>query len=364
MIVSILTDPTCHQLHLKIILMEKLILVFMLFSLKCFAAPNVVLLTSVHTPKMLFHSDDYKIEDTLDRIFKKAFKDTDYNIVIKNRINAEELYQIILDPTNIAIFWVSHASAGDLFQNTNSSTKHDPAIVNIFDQDIRLLFQHINPKLRYFSLIGCEGNHLLKLYKAQNLLPKNLVTFAFDTKTNTINGLKKSIIQAQGLLGDLKKKRDIKNKKRAVYKEVPEFETTNEDLIKKFENSNCMMTTTGIQVTITRKLNQDAPAVELVNDKNQLIAFFPRSSSGLQTKTVILNKASLDSSYLRFRNLTLQTVAKKEYLGVLSFSSSENLNWTVIKDIDGIIAGTYENIYLSENNKNYTLTNHEINNCY
>ena len=94
--------------------MKKVYLLFPLFLLSFMASasqkPRVVLLSSLKTPKIWYHSKDWKIEKPLKNIFHQAFDETDYEVIIKERVEPGELREELLNPLNMAVFWISHAA--------------------------------------------------------------------------------------------------------------------------------------------------------------------------------------------------------------------------------------------------------------
>ena len=167
--------------------------------------PRVVLLSSLETPRIWYHSSSWKIEKPLRNIFKRAFSKTEYDIVIKERVTPKQLREELLNPLNIALFWVSH-SAGSTSSRTGINKKG--IILDYYSHNVASLFKEVHPNLRYLALVGCDAKSLLESYESEGLYrdSKKLKLFSFDKKVDARRGLRKAIRDSERSLGRLKKK--------------------------------------------------------------------------------------------------------------------------------------------------------------
>src|SRR5947208_90359 len=74
----------------------------------------IILLTSVPIPKggPKFLDRGYaKTIAALEEIFRKKFKNTNYDLITKNNAEMIDVYQAVQNPHAIAVIWVSHTGA-------------------------------------------------------------------------------------------------------------------------------------------------------------------------------------------------------------------------------------------------------------
>lgn len=310
--------------------------------------PNVVLLTSFDTPEVWYRSKDYSVNPKLESIFNKAFESTNYNVVVKHYVDEIQLIQELKNPDNMAIFFVSHmAGTGE----SDSVVEGTPSIVIDSKKDVKNLFQEFSPNLKFLALIGCNGADLVEAFKRKKIFKEELFNVvSFNKKVQPHTALKEALLQSENILGELKEvtKRKLNGKRPVQYK-VPILKNES-DKIGRFQNEyKCEKEFKGVDILITRTLDQDAPAAELIDSNEELIAFFPRGKKGeVQEVSAIIKDHQLTSERLKrikIRKLSLLNLTQKSYLGSLSFYES-TLDWKLRRKRSGDIAGTFENTYL------------------
>ncbi|EQC46905.1 hypothetical protein [Bacteriovorax sp. Seq25_V] len=312
------------------------ILLFFLLSLNVFAA-RVVLLSSVETPKIWYHSKDWKIEDSLEKIFHKSFKKSGYEIIIKEKVDQQTLWEELHNPDNIALFWVSHAKAESQLAN---GITNDAAVVDYFGNDVKDLFRSVHPNMRYLGLIGCNAKSLLQTFKENgdyNSNP-NLITHSFDKKIDARKGLRQSIKNSAKSLGIYKKNR----KKDGFIYSTP-------SILSLFsENRMCEQETSVYEVKITRTSDVDVESVAVkVNSK--VLAILPAmSANDIQDVKVFIPSSIVSTKH----DLKITIDSNKYYsatrldLGQFDFQAVNFIgNWKLFAKKDGTPIGITKNLY-------------------
>jgi len=314
-----------------------LLLATFIISSMTWAAPNVVLLSSLDTPKIWYHSKKWKIEKTLNKIFYKRFKNSGLNIVIKEKVDQETLRKELLNPNNIAVFWVSHAKDS---QQISSGVSSDAAIVDYYGVDVKNHFKNIHPNMRYVGLVGCNAANLLKEYREQGHYNSNkdLYIHSFDKKVDARIGLRKSIRKSAKKIGKLKKRLLATPRVIGFSSVFNEFNS----------NRACLETQKGFKVAVTRELTEDAPAAA-VKINNKILHVFASAQAGDIQNAEIYVQPNLDNINRNSFKVTIDTNLfsgmKKLYLGDFDFSSSWNGKWKIFAKRDGTPLGVTKNLY-------------------
>jgi hypothetical protein len=301
------------------------------------ARPNVVLLSSLETPKIWYHSKKWKIEKTLNKIFYKRFKKSGLNIIIKEKVDQETLRKELLNPKNIAVFWVSHAKDN---QDITSGVSSDAAIVDYYGVDVKDHFKNIHPNMRYVGLVGCNAKNLLQEYRDEGHYSNNkdLLIHSFDKKVDARIGLRKSIRKSAKQIGKLKK-RLLATPRVIGYASV--FDEFN-------DSKACMSTQKGFKINVTRELKEDSPVVA-IKAQDKILHVFPQGKAGdIQNAEVYIQAPLAEISRNTFKitvDTNLFSNMTKLYLGNFDFNADWNGDWKIFAKRNGIPLGVSKNLY-------------------
>ena len=327
--------------------MKKVYLLFPLFLLSFMASasqkPRVVLLSSLKTPKIWYHSKDWKIEKPLKNIFHQAFDETDYEVIIKERVEPGELREELLNPLNMAVFWISHA-AGLSSSSSGISTKG--AVLDIEPRNVASLFKDIHPNLHYLALIGCDGLDIINHFIDEGYLRDNinLKMTSFDRKIDARKGLRKAIRESEGILGDLKTYKRRIGRRNRVFKKNELFNSS--QYIKDFYRNNICEQEEVIELTLTREVRKDTPA-SVVFLNGFPIHHFPKSSGEIEQSKNVKVSSTLFQLNNKISHDSLKDFSKKRIeLGRLSISSHYlDGDWDLFSTSTGRAIGISRNLY-------------------
>lgn len=241
---------------------------FLIFLTFYAQAARVVLLSSIHTPKIWFHSKNWEIEDSLEKIFKNRFKDSGLEIVIKEKVDQNILWEELNNPENIALFWLSHSTNESIIA---SGINSDAAIVDYYGRDVKSLFTKIHPNLRFLGLVGCSAEGIISTFKEKGFYKNNphLSIHSFSKKIEAKKGLRKAIEKSALSLGSFEKSFAKAGKVKTSKKILNEFMT----------DSSCQLYSKVLEANITRFTLNDSPSVSISN-RDQIIDFLPAQKSG------------------------------------------------------------------------------------
>ena len=118
-----------------------------------------------------------------------------YRVIIKTHVTQHDLAEALSDKAVAGLFWIGHANSGG----------QGFTVDNISDVDgvnVKSLFAHLPPTLRYLTLVGCRAKPILEGFKAKGAYEANpdLIIDAEDDKTLLSMG---SLQAAQRLLRQL-----------------------------------------------------------------------------------------------------------------------------------------------------------------
>lgn len=318
--------------------MKKIVLLAsILISALASATPNVVLLSSLETPKIWYHSKKWKIEKSLNKIFYKRFKKSGLNIIIKEKVDQQILREELLNPNNIAVFWVSHAKDS---QQISDGVSSDAAIVDYHGVDVKNHFKNIHPNMRYVGLVGCNAKELLEEYRSEGYYSNNkdLLIHSFDKKVDARIGLRKSIRKSAKQLGKLKKRLLASPRVIGFQDILTDFET----------NPACLVKQSGFKISVRRELKEEAPAVAIKID-DQILHVFAQAKAGEVQEAEIFVQPKLNEMSRNSFKVTVDTNLfvgmEKLYLGDFEFSSDWNGKWKLFAKRDGTPLGVTKNLY-------------------
>jgi hypothetical protein len=142
-----------------------LIIFFEIFMIRHSLADQqkIVLLTSmsvknIHPWFSFFSFKDYV--QGLEESFIRQFSDSRYLVEIKHDADQFDLWNVLHDPRNVAVFWLSHAGAaegGALGENLISTH----SVIDAHGFDLTPVFQKIHPNLRFLAVIGCFSKQVM-----------------------------------------------------------------------------------------------------------------------------------------------------------------------------------------------------------
>jgi hypothetical protein len=182
--------------------MKKLFLaiLFTIFSLQGHALEReIVVLTSIETPKLkpFWRSNNYEISKDIEKQFKKAFDKSGYKLVIKHNSSRENLAFYLQSSKTLALFWVSHAADEASVGGLDFSS----IIQDINGNNVKNIFQKINPNVKFLSLIGCNAKNILEDFKNSGFYHSDLIIKSFDKKIRLNAGINEAL-EASAMLLD------------------------------------------------------------------------------------------------------------------------------------------------------------------
>lgn len=317
--------------------MKIIILTIAIFISTNLLAARVVLLSSLETPKIWFHKKDWEIEKPLEKIFKKHFKESGYEVVIKEKVTMETLWDELHNPENIALFWVSHAKEQS---SISTGISNEAAVVDYYGSDVKEAFKYIHPNMRYVGLIGCNAESIIDSYKEEGFYQGNpfLRIHSFDKKIDARKGLRQSIRKSALSLGDYKNTIGAGGKIFSTPLVVHDFE----------DNYLCKEQQSVVKVNLLRTTNEDVGSVS-IKISNHIVGFLPALEAGGSQRETLLIPSSIISS-TRDLKITIDSnvFGEREKLSLgnyelepVGFSGS----WKLFSKMDGTPIGVTKNIY-------------------
>jgi hypothetical protein len=179
-----------------------LILIFTtLISLQLHAIEReIVVLTSIKNPRTgpFWRSKDFSITQEIENLYRNSFENSGYKLVVKHAADQLTLQKHLLSDKTLALFWVSHSIGEQSVEGLSLSS----SIQDYYGNDVRDLFQNVNPNVRFIGLVGCESNDIIKRFREQGHYKENqrLEYFGFDKKVHYKKGIQQSIKQSAKLL--------------------------------------------------------------------------------------------------------------------------------------------------------------------
>lgn len=314
------------------------------------AVPNVVLLTSLETPRIWYRPKDWKIDGKLEKIFKKHFRRSGYNIVVKHAVDFHQLRRELHNPNNIAVFWASHAAGTNQYTTGSNNTG---AVLSINGKDVKELFKSVHPNLRFLGLVGCDADGILReIYRQGHYrYNPNLMTHSFKEKIDARKGLRESLKASVGSLGYAKKRLFFLKKKKAdrLINSIlfrSDFYASGEYLtVNKYFRCG---KEDGFYVSGVRILEKDSAPVAIRNNE-RILKILPGGKAGDRQEFNFYLPYHPDISR---RDLKLHVDSMihysddKQYLGEFDFNSEWGTDWRVFAKPDGETLGITKNLYL------------------
>lgn len=246
--------------------------------------------------------------------FTNAFYFSDYKLVYHHDADATILSHYLNSPKTLALFWISHAASATEIKNTAISL--DSSIQDAYGNDVKNIFQIINPNIRFVSIIGCQASAITNDFISRELYHKNLTLHSFDKKIELYHGIRTAIKESARVLdprGEMKWK---------YIKENPDLQ--NQEIIP-------APTQAGIKIYILNS-NPEHSAELMVGDK----------FIGLLNRGIDLQTFNIPFNLLKKRTKLVVTYDKR------SIKDKESLTPLHIEDEDN----TFEFDYLKDKNGN------------
>ncbi len=319
--------------------MIKLSILLFLFTTQLLATPaQVVLLTSLETPKIWFHDKDWDVTETVERRFKKSFSKSGYNIKIIHEATAEDLSTQLKNSQNKGVFWVSHSN---VVQEVGLGVEVPDLIYTIDKVDVKNIFQKIHPNIKFLAMIGCRGKSLFDKFKAQGFYKNNpnLKLFAFKKKVDPRKGIRTALKASIGVLGQ-------KGNFRISNFRLPNIITNEQQ--RSYQEHLCQQEKL-ITLQVKRQSNSGLSAGSLIID-GRFIALLPATKKSLQEQTIQIPVKFFNKT--KKKKIIFKKIdASSAQLGLLSFYSSEPISWRFFSKRDGTPIGKNENLYIFKGDK-------------
>jgi hypothetical protein len=173
--------------------------------------PQVTLLVSLDPDfyptglPALFH-DYSKYPEKIEKTFREAFQNSGYDVRVIQNATRFDLYETLTNsPQTIGVFWVSHEAP--VSWSKTPGIQINPLLVDQIRADVKPLFEHINPNVRWVSLVACDSDDVIQWLGGQNAPspspspsedPTELQGFNQEVDAN--EGLKQAIQQSLPVL--------------------------------------------------------------------------------------------------------------------------------------------------------------------
>ncbi len=313
------------------------ILIF-LFSFQSFALEReIVILTSIENPKNkpFWRSKSYEITQDIEKQYEKYFNDSGYKLVFVHGVNQETLSKYLTSDKTLALFWISHAADSKKEIGLQSSS----IIKDIYGNNVKNIFQKINPNIKFISVVGCETKKLFRKFKEKGYYHSGLILQSFDKKIGLNEGIYKSVKKSAVVLDKkpqyFKRSCHVKRKHRKAFCR---------NKIKKNENiSNLPIIqkkTEGIEFLITNN-NPDYSAILTINKE-----FVGVLKKGLQVQSFFFPKSLIYDSFKLKVTYEVSIISQVDAISALDIvGTMHDYDIKVLRESNGNIFGLNENYY-------------------
>lgn len=164
--------------------------------------PEVVLLTSVKSPRVWYRPEGWQLSDSLEKRFRKAYGESGFGLRVVHEAGPRELAEVLKSPATIGVFWVSHSGSDD--ETEGQAARWDDVILDVAGNDVKELFQRIHPNIRWLGIVGCNAERIFEGFRARGHYRDNpeLRIHSFDSKVEALSGLSRSLRASAEVLGD------------------------------------------------------------------------------------------------------------------------------------------------------------------
>jgi len=328
--------------------MKKLFTILFL-SLFCFsllsAEREVVILTSINNPKAqpFWRSKNYEISKDIESQFKNVFNKSGYKVIYNHKANREILSYYLSSPNTVALFWVSHAADESEVKGMSFSS----VIQDIDGNNVKNLFQKINPNLKFLSIIGCSAKKILEGFKEKGFFHSDLSIHAFDKKIRLNRGIDEAITASAEILDEdasVFKLYQYPNSDERSYSR--NFIVADKTMLEVSLNENSPKQNDGmISISVINK-NPEFSAELNINDH-----FIGVLKKGLETQTFTIPRKLVSPSIKLKIDYDLSSLKLSKYLEPLDISLGDlNLSVDYLKDKEGRPYGRGTNFYYIKSN--------------
>lgn len=302
----------------------------LIFGWFCFIGQNhaskIVLLTSLdpeeNRPPLRLKS--WNINEKLEKRFHKELWKFPFPLEKKvvHFATADDLYDTLKDPEVSAIVWVGHAGFAD--SNGLGSLR---SIVDYKGRDLKSLFQAVAPHLKYLALVGCRGKLFLNEWQTKGYFKHTpeLTTYGREVRTDARKGLKLAMRNLKDLLykrGDF-----LANSKPSSSQYLAHQDSSGQY----------------IEVTVERSNLKDNKLDSLqILQKNRLVGFLP---SGEENGSFLFKKSQSLRDLKIVADSGHASSSKDTNLGILSITTTENIEWKLFQTPNGKPIGVGRHIY-------------------
>lgn len=194
----------CKKIHFAL----SLIIVTLLITPNAQAdQQKIVLLTSINTRSLtsIFGKSYFKsYVPKLEEYFRRKFESSRYIIEIVNQADQFHLWSALHDPRNVAVFWISHASAGPSGAGSQALISTHQ-VLDYHGFEVTPIFEKVHPNLRFLAVIGCFTESAVGKLPTTSEIDQTidrpyLRVFTFNHKIEARKGLKQAIAQAKNIL--------------------------------------------------------------------------------------------------------------------------------------------------------------------
>lgn len=321
----------------------KILLIFIfsiLLSMSAFASTReIVILTSIQTPKTLpfWKSKTYEISKDIEEQYQKAFVGSGYDLVFHHNSDRETLEFYLQSPKTLALFWVSHAASEARVSGLNLAS----IIQDVNGNNVKNVFQKINPNVKFLSVVGCSAGSILEEFKARGFYHSDLTIHSFDKKISLNNGILQSLKAASKVIDH--DPSSFRNPLDALKNNCNNKNCYRDSIIAKDENETDDIPTPsveGISVTITNT-NPKYSAELSVND--QFIGVLKKGNDSQEF--IIPQKLVVKKLKLKV-NFDVLALEKEETMEPLEIAGSDRyLSLEFLKDKAGRPYGKATNFY-------------------
>jgi hypothetical protein len=171
-----------------------------------FKPKQIVIMTSLTAPRPLFSKKDWSIHKKLIQTFHKKenfLTLNNFTVKVYEGATQVELRKELLNPDNVGIFWVSHSSKNEeLGHGVNARS----SVVDINGNDVKKIFRHVHPNLRYLALIGCKAKPMIERFTGLKAYEFNswLDIFSKDKEIDARAGMRRAVRAANVIFSNFK----------------------------------------------------------------------------------------------------------------------------------------------------------------
>jgi hypothetical protein len=334
--------------------------------------PSVVLVTSLDPKagKSFFDGSDWNGNLVLEKIFRKRFENSGYQIEVYHQADAQTLWNVLHSSNTAGVFFVGHAADEGSLGNGLES---EGIIADISGNNLINIFTAVHPNIRFLAIVGCDARAIFDSFETRGFYKNNpsLQIFSFDHEVDPYDfpielswnsGLTQAI---NASLPKLAKNQTYDELfpdggacEESLSPDDDDFEmntceqyyVTHRNIVMSAELAQGMpqacYLAQGYKINVTRKLtseNSGAPLLELLSD-GKVIGVLPAlNTSSTQQATVYLElPAGFTAEDMK---ITADSGLSLENAGSVVLGRLNIEGWSPIADPQGNPLGVTENIY-------------------